>query len=211
MRDSLISDKRKIRNVVFDLGGVMIDYNPRSFVEALGYDKETTEGLLKAIFESKVWAEMDRGKYMDYRSALDAFVAESPRYEDNIREFFCEGWMEVYKVKPDTERILYDWVYDQGYDIYILTNYAADGFAYIEKKYPFFRKAKGYIVSAREKCVKPEPEIYMTLLDRFGLRAEETVFFDDIPANVRGACNVGIHGILFTDPEEARNRLLQLG
>ena len=76
---------------------------------------------------------------------------------------------------------------------------------------PFFRKARGYVVSAYEKCVKPEERIYRILLERFSLKAEECVFIDDLPVNLKGAGAVGINGILFTGPEEAKNALIDMG
>lgn len=200
----------KIRNVVFDLGGVMINYNPRKYIEDLGYKGEKCDRLCNAIFRDPVWVDMDKGIYMTYEEALDSFVKRHPDLEEDIRFFFKPGWMEVYTVKKDTEEILYNWVAERS-DIYILSNYAADGFSYIWNKYPFFRKAKGGVCSAFEHCLKPEPEIYQILLNRYGLKADETVFIDDIPENVEGAEKVGIHGILFTTAQEVKDRLIELG
>ena len=201
----------KIRNVVFDLGGVMINYNPRQFITDLGYDKELGDELCDAIFHDPVWGDMDKGIYMNYLEALPVFIEHHPHLEKEIRSFFTPDWYEVYTLKRDTERILYNWVYDQGLDIYILSNYSADGFTYIEKKYPFFRKAKGRVVSAFEKLVKPQPEIYRLLMDRYGLKADECVFIDDYQVNVDGAIAVGMNSFRFTGPEDARQKLIAMG
>ena len=201
----------EIRNVVFDLGGVMINYNPRQYVADMGLEGTLAEEVCNAIFLDPVWADMDRGVYENYLQALPVFIKRHPQYEKEIREFFHPLWYEVYTLKKDTERILYDWVYDKGLNIYILSNFSADGFAYVEKKYPFFKKARGYVVSAYEKCVKPEEKIYRILLDRFGLKAEESVFIDDFEPNVLGARAVGIQSFVFRDPEDAKARLMELG
>lgn len=200
----------KIKNVVFDLGGVMINYNPRQFIADLGYDKEKGDVLCDAIFHDPAWVDMDRGINTTYHMAVEKFVEHHPELEFEIRDFFKPNWMEVYKVKEDTEQILYNWV-AQRCDIYILTNYAADGFEYVWNKFPFFRKAKGAVCSSLVHCIKPEPEIYQILLDRYGLVPEETVFIDDYPPNIEAAEKLGIHGFVFTNPTDIRNRLVELG
>ena len=201
----------RIRNVVFDLGGVMINYNPRQYVEEMGLEGTLAEEVCDAIFYDPVWGDMDRGIYANYLEALPVFIERHPHLEKEIRAFFHQLWHEVYSLKEDTEKILYDWVYEKGYDIYILSNFSEDGFAYIEKKYPFFKKARGYVVSAYEKCVKPEPRIYGILLDRFGLKADECVFIDDFEVNVQGARDVGMESFVFRGPEDAKTRLIEMG
>lgn len=201
----------KIRNVVFDLGGVMINYNPRQFIADLGYDSKLGGELCDAIFNDPVWLDMDKGTYMSYLEALPVFISHHPHLEKEIRSFFTPDWYEVYTLKRDTERILYNWVYDQGLDIYILSNFSFDGFSYIEKKYPFFKKAKGKVVSAFEKLVKPQPEIYRLLLDRYGLKADECVFIDDYQVNVDGAIAAGMKSFRFLDPMGARRTLISMG
>lgn len=201
----------KIRNVVFDLGGVMINYNPRQFITDLGYDSELGTELCDAIFNDPVWLDMDKGIYMNYLEALPVFINHHPHLEKEIRSFFTPDWYEVYTLRRDTERILYNWVYDQGLDIYILSNFSFDGFSYVEKKYPFFRKARGKVVSAFEKLVKPQPEIYRLLLDRYKLKADECVFIDDYQVNVDGAVAAGMKSFRFVDPMDARRTLISLG
>lgn len=201
----------KIRNVIFDLGGVMINYNPRQFITDMGYPDSRIEEVCNAIFFDTVWGEMDKGVYANYLDALPVFIEHHPQLEADIRAFFHPLWYEVYTLKEDTERILYNWVYEKGLNIYVLSNFSSDGFEYVEKKYPFFKKAKGYVVSAYEKCVKPEEKIYRILLDRFGLNPEECVFIDDFEDNVKGARDVGMNAVLFTGPEEAKKALIDMG
>ena len=201
----------RIRNVVFDLGGVMINYNPRQFIEDLGYHGEYGDEICNAIFLDPVWAQMDAGVYTNYTQALPVFIEHHPHLEKEIRSFFTPDWYEVYTIKRDTERLVYDWVYDKGLNIYIISNFSADGFAYVERKYPFFKKAKGYVISAYEKLVKPQPEIYRLLIDRYSLKADESVFIDDYQVNVDGALAVGMNSILFTGPEDARQKLIAMG
>ena len=200
-----------IKNVVFDLGGVMVKYDPRSFVTNLGFDKETEDSLCDAIFRDQVWHDLDMGLYMTYTDALPAFISRHPDLEKEIREFFTPNWMNLYELKKDTEKELYDWVYDKGLNIYILSNYSADGFTFIKNKYSFFKKARGYVVSAFEKCMKPDPKIYRILLERFNLVPEQSVFIDDYPENIEGARKLGMKGIVFKGVEDAKNELKKLG
>ncbi len=197
----------KIRNVVFDLGGVMLNYSPSAFIDALGYDREKSKVLCDAIFYDHVWADMDLGIYQTFEEALPVIIDRHPSLEREIRNFFSPGWMDVYSLIEETERELYNWAYDKGLGIYILSNFAADGFTYVYNKYDFFKKSRGYVVSAFEKVVKPDPEIYRILLERYGLKASESVFLDDVQANVDGARQVGMKGIRFTDPVSVRSQL----
>ena len=189
----------------------MINYSPRQFITDMGYPDSRIEEVCNAIFFDPVWGEMDKGVYEDYKEALPVFIEHHPQLEADIRAFFHPLWYEVYTLKEDTERILYNWVYEKGLNIYVLSNFSPDGFTYVEKKYPFFKKAKGYVVSAYEKCVKPEEKIYRILLDRFHLNPEECVFIDDFEVNVKGARDVGMNAVLFTGPEEAKKALIDMG
>ena len=200
-----------VKNVVFDLGGVMINYNPRSIIASLGYDQEKGDELCNAIFLDPVWQEMDKGIYMTYKEALPVFVSRHPELKDDILRFFGPTWMEVYTVKNDTEEILFNWVADKGLDIYALSNYAADGFEYVRQRHRFFRRMKGYVVSAFEREMKPQPRIYQILLERYSLVPEETVFIDDLQANVDTANSLGMRGIRFTDPMQVRRELEAMG
>lgn len=200
----------KIRNVVFDLGGVMLNYNPRSFIDVFGYDDKKSLEVCEAIFMDPVWADMDLGIYKTYTEALPVFIRRHPSVAEEIKRFFQPGWMDVYTLKEDTERELYNWVYDKGLNIYILSNFAADGFTYVYNKYAFFRKSKGYVASAFEGVVKPDRRIYEILLERYGLKAGESVFIDDVQVNIKGAEDAGMQGILFTAPASARAQLEQL-
>lgn len=200
----------RIRNVVFDLGGVMLNYNPRSFIDVFGYGSRKSQEVCDAIFYDPVWADMDLGIYRTYTDALPVFIERHPELEVEIRRFFQPGWMDVYTIKKDTERELYNWCYDQGFDIYILSNFSADGFTYVYNKYDFFRKSRGFVASAFEGVVKPDRRIYETLLQRYGLKASESVFIDDMQVNIQGAIDAGMKGILFTDPKAVRERISNL-
>ena len=201
----------EIRNVVFDLGGVMINYNPGQFIADMGYEGDYAKELCDAIFFDPLWKDMDIGRFETYEEALPEFIKHHPHLEKDIRRFFKPGWFEVYTLKQETECILYDWVYEKGYDIYILSNFSKDGFTYVENKYLFFRKSKGKVVSAFEKCIKPQPEIYRILLDRYGLKPVESVFIDDYQVNVDAAISVGMKSIRFVDPEDAKRKLMEMG
>ncbi len=194
-----------IKNIIFDLGGVLINYNPKEYILKMGYDDEKTEALLNAIFLDSLWLDMDKGIIEDYTEALEFFVKKHPELEFEIRSFFVEGWMEVYGLLKETE-VFYNQLIDEGYKIYILSNYAKDGFAYIEKKYEFLSKADGKIVSSHVKCVKPDLKIYQILLDTYKLIPEESVFFDDKIENIVAANDLGIHGIQFTNLKEAKKQ-----
>jgi 2-haloacid dehalogenase len=96
---------------------------------------------------------------------------------------------------------LLETLHDAGVPLYGITNFAADTFAETRKAHPFFDRLKGIIVSGEEKLLKPDAAIFELLLSRYGLRAEDCVFIDDVEKNVKGAQAIGMHALLFTSPE----------
>lgn len=104
--------------------------------------------------------------------------------------------------------VLYNRAKELEYDIYFLTNYSVDGFAYLEENYDFIRNVKGKVVSSHVHCCKPERKIYELLLNKYQLNASECIFFDDNINNILAAKEVGIVAVLFTDVQDALQVLI---
>lgn len=198
-----------IKNIVFDLGNVLITYKPYEYLLSKGYEEKKAKLLLGAIFQTSLWNDLDRGVFESAKDALDSFVKKTPSLEEDLRHFFDGDWMSIYQVIEDTEEF-YSELIDKGYNVYLLSNFAKDGFAYIEKKYEFISKAHGRIISSHVKQVKPEPDIYKTLINTFELIPNETVFFDDMECNIEAANNAGINGIIFNNLEDAKKQFNEL-
>ena len=197
-----------IKNIIFDLGNVLVAFDYRRFYRSFGYDEAMVERLAKATALSPIWNELDRGA-LSFEEILQGFVENDPQLEAVIRNIFA-----------DVKELLYQYDYTiswieqfkrKGYKVYYLSNFfqkAADDCA---KEIEFLQDMDGGILSYQEKITKPEPEIYQLLLNRYGLKAEECVFLDDTEKNILGAEKEGIHGILFRNQEQAIEELRRLG
>ena len=196
-----------IRNIIFDIGNVLVDFCWRQHIGGCGYTGELQERLGAAMMQSAAWHEFDRGVWTE-RQVLDAMIGNDPELEREIRHVFAD-LSTLIREYPGTK----DWIRSLkagGSKVYFLSNFpekvereAADQLAFLDL-------ADGGILSHRVKTVKPEPEIYRLLLDRYGLEPDGCVFLDDSPANIRAAGELGIRGILVRDPGQAREELQRL-
>ena len=194
-----MSGKRVIRNIVFDLGGVLVDFKPERCLEALGFSEAAKEAFRKEIFDG-IWIPCDRIPYDDaeiralFRRHLPGFEAEAER--------FWDGPADITRVMPYTEAWLKD-LKAKGLRVYILSNYGRRSYELNSPGYGFLSMTDGQLISYEIWRVKPEPEIYRTLCERFGIRPEESVFLDDRPENVEAARQLGFKGIVFENYEQA--------
>ena len=193
-----------IKNVIFDLGKVLINNDPSEYLRKYGYGEEKYQALLDAIWTDSLWGDMDIAKYESFKDIIEIYVEKHKELEHELRRFFAEDWMELYVAYDDTVKF-YNEVYEQDYDIYLLTNFSKDGYEYISNKFDFFKKAKGAVVSSHLKIAKPDIRIYQYLLETYNLNPDECIFIDDSVANIKAAKELGIHGIVYTDIESLRN------
>lgn len=196
-----------IKNIVFDVGKVLVSYEPEQHLKNLGYDETTRKKVMESVFANPLWNENDRG-VMSTEELADAFVANAPEYEEQIREAFKKvgGTIELL---PYTMKWL-EGLKSRGYHLYIISNYGEYTYEQTEHKLKFLPYMDGTLFSFRYKIVKPEREIYETFLREFSLRAEECVFIDDCLENVEGAKAVGFYGIQFHNFQQANEELNQL-
>ena len=192
-----------IKNVIFDLGDVLINNNPIEYIRSLGYSQEKTQELYQALDTDTLWHDKDIGIYESYIDCIPIFQMHHPNLLKEIADFFQDSWMEKVYTPIEENMILYKKAQELGYDIFLLTNYSVDGFAYLERTYDFIRDAKGRIVSSHVHCCKPEHRIYELLLDKYQLKASECLFFDDNIRNIKAAKELGINAVLFNNVQEA--------
>ncbi len=193
-----------IKNFIFDLGKVLINNDPSEYLRKYGYDEEKYQALLDAIWTDSLWGDMDVAKYESFKDIIETYVEKHKELEPELRRFFADDWMELYVAYDDTVKF-YNEVYEQGYDIYLLTNFSKDGYEYISNKFDFFKKAKGAVVSSQLKIAKPDMRIYKYLLETYNLNPDKCIFIDDSVANIKAAKALGIHGIVYTDIENLKN------
>ena len=195
-----------IKNIVFDLGRVLIGFDPENYLDSFGFDKETVQTLEQMVFGAQ-WKKYDRGDHPDVFSLRDALIRENPAYETEIRMALHPEWVKIHIRKEDSIAYLYE-LKSRGYRIYILSNLAKESYEYV-RGFEFFREIDGGVFSYQERVIKPDEKIYRILLDRYALKPEETLFFDDVPENIEAARRLGIHGIVFTDLSAAKTQAEQ--
>ena len=196
-----------IRNIIFDLGGVLIDFHPLDCLLRLGYDKKKALEILNATVKDEIWQEMDRGIYTKKEEYIKAFENKYPLLKDDIKKFLDSDWMK-YSISYIKENlVLIDFAKKHNCKYYILSNYPKDAFEYTYDLYDFIQNADGRIVSSFVKCNKPEKEIYLKLLDKYKLEASECVFIDDLEVNIKGASDVGINGIVYKNLADTLEKL----
>ena len=198
-----------IKNIVFDLGNVIIKFDPLGYILSLGYEGEFAKKVTKAVYSHPIWQDLDKGKYDNYADAIPDFLAQNKEElvtEEIAQRVFKGDWRKLFSLMEDSLQYLYE-LKEKGYNIYILSNFGKEGFEYVREQFSFFDDVHGMVISAYVKMIKPEAQIYEHLLKTFNLKANETVFLDDLPQNIQAAKDMGIHGILFTNLEEAKQKL----
>ncbi len=197
-----------IHTLIFDIGNVLADFNWRGYLDSRKLPREEHEVVERVLFMSPMWKEVDRGSLSD-EELLEIICREAPAYGELIRKIYGGAGVAVQEY-PYASGLLKK-LKEQGYKIYILSNY---GKTFFEERKPYFRfldYADGQVISYQEKFVKPEPEIYETLLSRYGISPEEAVFFDDLPANLEAAEKFGIHTVQVTGYESIKEGLSRFG
>ena len=197
-----------IKNIIFDIGNVLADFCWRDFFAGFGYDGETLEKLAQATVKSSVWDEVDRGVWSD-EELVEGFVRNAPSLEADLRRI-CEN-VHGMVVKRDYAIPWVQSLRKAGYRCYYLSNFSHKAHTECADALDFLEYMDGGILSYLDRKIKPDPEIYQLLLDRYGLRAQESVFLDDTEKNLVTAGRMGIHTILFRDREQAVSELAALG
>lgn len=199
-----------IKNVVFDVGKVLVYYEPDWLMDKLGYDEEKKKRMKAAMFHSPTWDEGDRG-VLSKEELLEAFIANDPELEAEIRLCY-ERVGEVIDLMPH----VIEWMEDlkgRGYHLYVISNYGENTFEKSMDKMAFIPYMEGMIFSYQYKMIKPDLMIYEQLLKEYNLDGSECVFIDDRQVNLDAAVNAGFAaGVLFQNYEQAKadlNALLE--
>ncbi len=179
-----------IKNIIFDLGGVLIDHNPEKTLYA-HFSKENADIILKEIFRNPVWAERDRGVVTSEEIMEMKKDIISAEIYDKVNEMVGN----FFPYMPPFEK-MYDFVKElkeNGYGIYLLSNVGTE-FHTVKKDIPVLKLFDGFVASSDYKVIKPEKEIYNILYEKYSLKPEECFFIDDVQKNIDGARNTGMDG-----------------
>lgn len=196
--------------VIFDLGGVLIDWNPRHLYRQIFSDEAEMEHFLAEVCHSAWNKEQDRGH--PFAEAVAARIADYPQYEAQIRSYH-ERWSEMLRGPIEANvAVLEDLRQRPDINLYAITNWSAETFPVAQERFAFLEYFQDTVVSGDLKLVKPDAAIYQVLLDRQpDIVPERAIFIDDTYENVVGAEALGIHGIHLTPETDLRAELAGLG
>jgi len=188
----------RIKNVIFDVGGVLLDWNPLELLTTMFDEKRA--GVLKAnMMDTEYWAELDRGT-LSINQAIKIFSNKIPQLKKEI-EFALSGFVDYLPVIKENVEILYQLSQD-GYRLFVLSNFHLESFQRAYHKFEFFKVFEGLVISSRVQMIKPEKDIYQYTLKQFDLIPQETVFFDDSKDNIKTALDLNIIGIHTPTPRQ---------
>ncbi len=196
-----------IRNIIFDIGNVLTDFRWKEFLQDKGFDRDMVDRIARASVLTPFWNEVDRGVW-EIEKVMQTFIDQDPEIEEELRRAY--GNVHGIVTKRDYAIPWIRGLKDAGYGVYYLSNFSEKVYQECQDALDFLPLMDGGILSYREQVIKPDAEIYRRLLSRYSLKAEESVFIDDTPANVEAARELGIHGICFRTEEQAREELERL-
>lgn len=193
---------------VFDLGGVLIDWNPRYLYRKVFATDAEVERFLSEVCTGAWNGEQDRGRPL--AEATEALIAAHPGERERI-EMFYGRWIEMLNgAIAGTVEVLEE-LHGRGVPLYALTNWSAETWTIARPLYPFLDRFRGILVSGQVGMIKPDPAIYRRLCEEFGLAPERCAFTDDSEKNVDGAARLGFHAHRFASPERLRQWFAGLG
>jgi len=198
-----------IKNIIFDFGGVLMDWNPRYFFKDYFNDEERMEHFLKNIATDEWNAEQDRGRSL--AEGTEFQVAKHPDWEKELRAYYDNWTSMLLRDIPENVAVLRK-LENSRYELFGLTNWSAETFIYALDNYDFFKIFKDKIVvSGTEKLIKPDPEIWTVLLNRYEITAEESVFIDDNAKNIEVAKSLGFICVHVQEATDLEKELRELG
>lgn len=196
------------RVVVFDLGGVLLDWNPRYLYRKLfDGDEAAVEAFLSDVCTPEWNLAQDAGR--GYDDAIEALMPKHRAWRSHIAAWRDRFGEMIPGPIDDTVAIAAE-LRARGVPLYALTNWPRETFPPQRRRFAFMDWFEGIVVSGDEKVIKPDPRIFRILLDRYGLDARETVFIDDNPRNADAASSLGMHGVHFRSAPELRRELAGL-
>ena len=201
---------KKIDTIIFDLGGVLIDWSPKYvYRNVFNGDKEKVEWFLNNICTMDWNMEQDAGR--TWKEATNLLINKHPEYEEWIRIYY-DKWEDMLKGSiQETVTLLNKLKQNDDCKLYSLTNWSSETFPIAIKRFEFLQHFEGIVVSGDEKTRKPFSKIYEIILDRYNIIPEKAVFIDDNLDNIITAKKLGINGIHFKSASQLKNSLISLG
>jgi 2-haloacid dehalogenase len=196
------------RVVVYDLGGVLIDWNPRHLYRKLIEDEATMEWFLAEVCHTAWNEEQDRGR--TFAAAIEEAAARHPEYRPLIEAYF-ERWAEMMVGEIDGAIAILEELKNTGRELHALTNWSAETFPHARERFAFLEWFETILVSADVGLIKPDPAIFQLLVERIGRTPSECIYIDDNPKNVASAAALGFDAIAFRSAPQLRDALTGRG
>lgn len=197
-----------IRHIVFDIGRVLLHYDPDLPFIRLIPDAEQRRHFFSTVCTSQWNIEQDRGRSWEDAEAL--LIGQFPEHAENIRNF-RRFWHEMVPYSYEDSVALMERLIDQGHDVTLLTNWAADPFREARERFPFLERPRGITVSGEVGYIKPDREIYELHAASFGIEPSAALFIDDSQKNVDGAKAAGWQAVLFQNAKTLEEDLERFG
>lgn len=200
--------KNQKQTIIFDLGGVLIDWDPRYLYKQIFPDQEEMDFFLKAVCSPEWNAQMDGEK--SFSDGIEELIPLHPEYANQIRAYFSRWEEMIGGVFSDTVQVLAE-LKDAGYPLAALSNWSSETFPIVNAKYEFLDWFEPLILSGHVGLVKPDPQIFNLLLCSVDRDPQECIYIDDMKENIQAASGVGFSTILFSSSEQLRQDLISLG
>jgi 2-haloacid dehalogenase len=197
-----------VEAIVFDLGGVLIDWNPRHLYRKIFANEEEVDDFLSTVATPEWHSEQDRGRTMEEATAL--LLSRHPEYGPEIEAYYGR-WDEMFGGPIEDSVCVLQGVREQGHPLYALTNWSAETFPRARTRWDFLGWFDDIVVSGEERAIKPDRAIYNVLIGRTGLDPATTVFIDDREPNIRAAEDLGFIAVKFENAARLRKDLVRLG
>lgn len=195
-----------IKNIIFDLGNVLLDFEPEEYVKSK-IEKGKVDEIYKSIFKSDEWLMLDRGIISEACAAQN--IINRNIENKQLVDLVFENWYDILTPIESSVEILKK-LKERGYKVFYLSNFHLAAFKIVTEKYEFFKWFEGGVVSYEEKLLKPEKEIYEKIIKRYNLNPEETLFIDDSKANTNAAMEHGLSVITLHNPIDLKEELQEL-
>lgn len=206
---SVANRQPEINAIVFDLGGVLIDWNPRYLYRKLIGDESAMEDFLKEVVSHEWNASFDAGR--SFAEGVNELSIRYPEYKDLIAAYHLR-WPEMLGgAIHGTVEILRSLAREKRYRLLGLSNWSAETFHFARQRFDFLELFETILVSGEEKLIKPDPKFYRLLNERLGVELAKSVFIDDVQKNIDAASGLGMKAIRFENPDRLRADLTELG
>lgn len=194
--------------IVFDLGGVLIDWDPRHLYRKIFADQQEMEAFLRDVC-SPAWNAQTDGE-TSFQDAIEELIPQFPAYASQIRAYFSRWEEMVAGIYPETVQILAE-LREAGYPLAALSNWSSETFPIVNARYEFLDWFSPLIISGQVGLIKPDPQIFSLLVCSLDRPAGECLYIDDLEENIQVAAQVGFQTILYSSPQQLRTELTSAG